>query len=401
MGSEFIHGITWFLFLVAICAIKAKAVTVNVVKFGAKGDGKTDDTKAFTQAWTQACSERQNNKYVIPKGKYIVGPVDFAGPCKAKTITFKIDGTVQSSKKQSVTGGAHRNAWISFTQVNNLFISGDGIFDGQGFEGNCTKAKQCEQPALNLIFAMVKDSHIKGITSNNSVGGHIGIYRSINVTVDDVAIGIKGGEGILIDKSTNINITNTDIKILHDNCVTILDGNTGINIEKMTCSDGNGLGVSVLGNTGKEEPVKGVTVRNCTFSRTEGAIRIQSSVASNANIAISNLVFEDIIFDYLQNMAIILDQEHCPSRQCRRPNPSKVKVSNVSFKNIKGTSVDPRIVILECGTAPGACKDIRFSDMRVLVVGHDFLETQFRCKNVKPAVSGKVDPAACNTGAVA
>ncbi|BBG96204.1 Leucine-rich repeat family protein [Prunus dulcis] len=148
-------------FVPAICAIKAKAISVDVVKFGAKGDGKTDDTKAFTQAWTQACSERQNNRYVIPKGTYIVGPVDFAGPCKAKTIHFKVDGTVQSSKKQSVTGGAHPNAWISFTQVNNLFISGDGIFDGQGFEGNCTKAKQCEQPPLNLVFAMVKDSHIQ------------------------------------------------------------------------------------------------------------------------------------------------------------------------------------------------------------------------------------------------
>lgn len=45
MGSKFIHGITWFLFLVAICAIKAKAISVDVVKFGAKGDGKTDDTK--------------------------------------------------------------------------------------------------------------------------------------------------------------------------------------------------------------------------------------------------------------------------------------------------------------------------------------------------------------------
>lgn len=88
---------------------------------------------------------------MIPKGTYIVGPVDFAGPCKAKTIHFKVDGTVQSSKKQSVTGGAHPNAWISFTQVNNLFISGDGIFDGQGFEGNCTKAKQCEQPPLVRI----------------------------------------------------------------------------------------------------------------------------------------------------------------------------------------------------------------------------------------------------------
>lgn len=253
----------------------------------------------------------------------------------------------------------------------------------------------------NLIFALVKDSHIQGITSNNSVGGHIGIYRSINVTVDNVDIGIKGGEGILIEKSTNINIINTDIKILHDNCITILDGNTGINIEKMTCSQGNGLGVSVLGNTGKEEPVKGVIVRNCTFSHTEGAIRIQSSAASNANIAISNLVFEDIIFDYLQNMAIIVDQEHCPSKQCRTTNPSKVKVENVSFKNIKGTSVDPRIVILECGTAPDACKDIRFIDMRVLVEGEDRLETQFRCKNVKPAVAGTVDPAACNTRAVA
>lgn len=61
MSSKFSHGITSFLFLVTIFAIKAKAddhhqdhsdhsdhIDLDVKKFGAKGDGKTDDTAVRT-----------------------------------------------------------------------------------------------------------------------------------------------------------------------------------------------------------------------------------------------------------------------------------------------------------------------------------------------------------------
>ncbi|KAM2359147.1 hypothetical protein TB2_007665 [Malus domestica] len=84
MGSKFSHGITCFLFLVTIFAIKAKVDDIDfaVKKFEAKGDRKTDDTAAFSNAWQEACRSEKESVLIIPKGTYIVGKLEFMGPCE-------------------------------------------------------------------------------------------------------------------------------------------------------------------------------------------------------------------------------------------------------------------------------------------------------------------------------
>ncbi|KAM0997982.1 hypothetical protein ACFX13_007903 [Malus domestica] len=84
MGSKFSHGITCFLFLVTIFAIKAKTddIDLDIKKFGAKGDGKTGDTAAFSNAWQEACRSKKERVLTIPKGTYIVGKLEFMGPCE-------------------------------------------------------------------------------------------------------------------------------------------------------------------------------------------------------------------------------------------------------------------------------------------------------------------------------
>lgn len=55
MGSKFVLGATFFLFLVALF-IKAKAADIDIKKFGAKADGKTDDSQVqFSARFGSVC----------------------------------------------------------------------------------------------------------------------------------------------------------------------------------------------------------------------------------------------------------------------------------------------------------------------------------------------------------
>ncbi|KAM1031504.1 hypothetical protein ACFX13_036032 [Malus domestica] len=61
---------------------KAKSSDLfNVKSFGARADGRTDDSNAFTAAWKEACQSTGRFHLIIPKGTYTIGPLRFSGPC--------------------------------------------------------------------------------------------------------------------------------------------------------------------------------------------------------------------------------------------------------------------------------------------------------------------------------
>ena len=65
----------------------------NVRSFGAVGDGVTDDTSAFKEAWDAAC-QVENGKVLAPRGhSFLVQPVIFSGPCKSGLVFQVIDKT--------------------------------------------------------------------------------------------------------------------------------------------------------------------------------------------------------------------------------------------------------------------------------------------------------------------
>ncbi|MBA0848744.1 hypothetical protein Goshw_006532 [Gossypium schwendimanii] len=57
----------------------------------------------------------------------------------------------------------------------------------------------------------------------------------------------------------------------------------------------------------------------------------------------SNIHFEDITKTKVSS-PIIIDQKYCPWNKCKINEESKVKLSNISFKNIHGTSALPEAV---------------------------------------------------------
>lgn len=138
------------LFLVMSCILcsvllgfsdVAPTSTYNVVKFGAKPDGKTDSTEPFIKSWQSACTSLNPATIFVPKGRYLLKNTNFRGPCKRK-VTFLIAGTLVASEDYHALGNS--GFWILFNHVDNLVVSG-GRLDakGAGF-WNCRRSgKSC------------------------------------------------------------------------------------------------------------------------------------------------------------------------------------------------------------------------------------------------------------------
>ncbi len=73
---------------------------------------------------------------------------------------------------------------------------------------------------------------------------------------------------------------------------------------------------------------------------------------------------------------------------------SKVKLSNISFKNIRGTSALPEAVKFICsGSSP--CQNVELADIDIKHTGPEPATSQ--CLNVKPITSGKLNPTPCSS----
>ncbi|TYH28300.1 hypothetical protein ES288_A02G133200v1 [Gossypium darwinii] len=73
---------------------------------------------------------------------------------------------------------------------------------------------------------------------------------------------------------------------------------------------------------------------------------------------------------------------------------SKVKLSNISFKNIHGTSTRPEAVKIIC-SATLPYENVELADIEITHSGPTGLAVS-QCSNVKPKVSGKQSLTTCS-----
>lgn len=110
--------------------ISSNAKTYNVVNFGAKGNGQTDSTQAFLEAWASACGSNEPSTVYVPKGYFLVNAISLNGPCKNR-IRFQVErnGTLLAPNNYKALGTS--GYWVLFHSVSGLSIVG-GTFNGQG-----------------------------------------------------------------------------------------------------------------------------------------------------------------------------------------------------------------------------------------------------------------------------
>ncbi|KAL7591074.1 hypothetical protein Lser_V15G34853 [Lactuca serriola] len=381
------------LFLIPLIA-KYQAAVVDIKTKGAKGDGKTDDGPAIMSAWKEACGGLLGGgllpeTVLIPPGTYFAAPIQLKGPCKGP---IEIKATGATIKAPPEVAKFKTDGWIEIEGVDKLTMTG-GNYDGQGQatwkSNNCASTGVCKLPA-NIRLTNCKNAVVKDLTSTNSKFFHMNILGCDNSKLDHVTINAPGTslntDGIHIGRLNGLNITNTNIKT-GDDCISFGDGSKNVHIDQVTCGPGHGISIGSLGRYPGELPVQGIWIKNCTITGTDNGLRIKSWPAGTPGSA-TDMHFEDIIMQKVGN-PILVDQEYCPSGKCQK-GPSKTKLSNVSFRRIKGSSTTKVAVKLVC--SPGTCDTFEIADINLQGPGGPATS---ECKNIKPKVVGQVVPPAC------
>ncbi|TYH28517.1 hypothetical protein ES288_A02G149300v1 [Gossypium darwinii] len=319
-----------------------------VAKFGAKADEKTYLSKPLLDAWKEAWI-------------YFLSTATLDGPCKAP-IELQVQGTV---KAPADPGAFKEPKWIAFNRIENFKFSGGGVFDGQGTTAykreGCKGHNYCGSLPINLRFDFLTNAMIQDITTKDSKQFQANVLGCKNITFEHFTVSAPdespNTDGIHIGRSDGVNVLNSEIKT-GDDCVSI--------------GDGHGISIGSLGLFKNEEPVDGVTVKNCTMTNTSNGVRIKTWPGAEPGTC-SNIHFEDIT---------VTNEE------------SKVKLSNISFKNIHGTSARPEGVKIIC-SATLPCENVELADIEITHSGPTGPAVS-QCSNVKPRVSGKQNPAACS-----
>ncbi|WVZ14357.1 hypothetical protein V8G54_011923 [Vigna mungo] len=365
---------------------RAQSGVFDISKYGGAPDG--DITQALTNAWKDACASTNPSKIVIPTGTYHLKQLELKGPCLAP-IEVQVHGTILAPKDPNQFDGEAQ--WIKFSYINFFTLSGGGTFDGQGAiawdNNNCAETKICKKLSMNFGFGFLNNTIIRDITSKDSKNFHVNVLGCNNITFTNFNAIAPGDspntDGIHIGRSTGVYITDTNIAT-GDDCISLGDGSREVSVLNVKCGPGHGISVGSLGKYQEEEPVEGLSVKNCVLNNTDNGVRIKTWPDTPGTITVTDMHFEGIKMINVRN-PIIIDQEYCPWNQCTKKNPSKIKISKVSFKNITGTSGTPEGAVLLCSSGV-PCEDVTLADIDLTFNG---TVASAKLSNVKPIIQGK------------
>ncbi|CAL5076493.1 unnamed protein product [Urochloa decumbens] len=370
----------------------------DVRRYGAHGDGHHDDTKAIAETWAAACSSLQSAVMFIPKGKtYLIKHVTLSGPCKS-SIMLMVEGTLMAPPKGSHWSKKTNRHWIMFNDVNGLTVAGGGTINGNGklwWQNSCktNSRPRCKQAPTALTFYSCKDLKLENLKLVNSQQIHVSVEDCIHVKISHLSITAPSTspntDGIHITRSKHVQVRDCTIKT-GDDCMSIEDGTENLHVRNIACGPGHGISIGSLGDHGSRARLVNVTVDTAWLHGTANGARIKTWQGGRGYA--KNIIFKNIIMGDVRN-PIIIDQNYCDSTTPCKKQKSAVEVSNVLFKNIRGTSVSEEAIKLSCSTSV-PCHGIALENVKLTLKGGDGV-AKSTCENAKWRKSGTVAPQPC------
>ncbi|KAF2292775.1 hypothetical protein GH714_028155 [Hevea brasiliensis] len=312
---------------------RGRKVLVNVDSFGAVGDGVSDDTQ--------------------------------------------IDGTIVAPDEPNNWDPNLPRLWLDFSKLNGVLFQGNGVIDGSG--SKCTSNQQINinawffffislQPCRGAPTALTIDSSssvkVRGLTIQNSQQMHFVISKSASVRVSEVLVSAPedspNTDGIHITESTNVVLQ--DCKIgTGDDCISIVNGSSGIKMKRIYCGPGHGVSIGSLGKDNSTGIVTKVVLDTAFLKETTNGLRIKTWQGGNGYVR--GIRFENVRMEDVEN-PIIIDQFYCDSPKACPNQTSAVKISEIMYRNVTGTTKSAKAMKFACSdTVP--CSNIVVSNINL------------------------------------
>ncbi|KAJ9169522.1 hypothetical protein P3X46_017707 [Hevea brasiliensis] len=328
----------------------------NILSFGAKGDGVSDDSKALLSAWKAACEVPGATVEIPAEFKFLVKPITLQGPC-VPHLVLQIDGTLLAPPEAGSWPKSSLFQWLNFKWVHDFTIQGTGTVNGQGFDW---------WTPFSVYFIQKKSKHIPDMKPTA-----LRFYASYNVTVRDIEIVNSPQCHLKFDNSKRIKVNNItissppnspntdgihlqntqDVEIQHssvgsgDDCISIQTGCSNIHVHHINCGPGHGISVGGLGKDKSVACVSNIIVEKVSLQNTLAGARIktwQGGIGSVKNISFSNIQVSNVKYP------IIIDQFYCDKHTCKNQTEA-VAISGVRYDQIIGSyTVQP--IYLACSS---------------------------------------------------
>ncbi|XP_057861791.2 polygalacturonase [Cryptomeria japonica] len=385
------------MILIIMFYMPAEASVFNVETYGAVGNGVEDSTKAFANAWAAACKAPSATLLVPGSKTFLVNGLVFQGPC-APGFTFLVEGTIVAPPDPA--NWNNRLTWFYFQKLQQFTLSGNGTINGQG------QAWWLQCRTKNIHHAYCTDTNrptaiqfndcsgleISGLSIVNSPLFHMTFDDCMDVKMLSLKIIAPGDspntDGIDIFTSKNFIINDTSIGT-GDDCIAIGEGSSNITITSVTCGPGHGISIGSLGKGNSQADVSDVKVLGAKLIETQNGLRIKTwQGGSGMTKAIS---FEDIQIVNAGN-PIVINQYYCDLPYSCPNQTSAVKISNVSYNNIHGTSASEIALKLDCSESV-PCTGITLSDISLTLASGG--KASSFCQNAEGVAIGTVNPPSC------
>ncbi|KAK2984358.1 hypothetical protein RJ640_005374, partial [Escallonia rubra] len=337
---------------------------------------------ALMKAWEATCNAASPSTMRIPSTMTLLThPLSFKGPCNYRDVSVEINGNIigPSDPSDWRCGDDDCDNWIQFKKVDGLSL---------------IHILYTVSIMFYLQALKIRDSdnvRVTGLSFKNNPRMHV-IFDSLrklyvsNITID-APEDSPNTDGIHISGCTDVFVDHCRIST-GDDCISIVDGSKFVQISNITCGPGHGISIGSLGKHGSNDQVEYVQVSDVVFTNgaTNGA-RIKTWQGGKGYAR--HILFERILSQGSKN-PVIIDQFYCDHEDCKT-HESAVHVSNITFRQILGTSMGDTGVKIDC-SATVPCTDIVMDNIYLRT--RDGKNASSQCSNANGRADGKWLPSA-------
>ena len=355
---------------------RKEACSLNVRRFGAKGDGKTDDTFAL-QAAILSCPP--GGRVMLPAGDYVTGPLFLKSHITVEwkenaRLLLKTDraqfpilpGMTRTTDEagEYLLGSWEGNPLDCFASaltgigVEDVALIGPGVVDGRGNEAdwwvNPKEKRGAFRPRL-LYLKDCRDITVQGLTFRNSPAWNLHPTFSENLNFLNIRVEAPSNspntDGFDPESCKHIRMLGTVFSV-GDDCIAIKAGKIYMgmkyhvpceDIEIAWCCmlDGHG-GVTV----GSENAggVRHVRVHHCYMRGNDRGLRIKTRRGRGKYAVLDGIVFSDVRMEGVRAPLVVNCMYYCDpdgrtayvqSRQKQPVDDTTPTVGRVCFERVR------------------------------------------------------------------